>query len=179
MTMRTLRALCLTILTTTLAGAAPAREESLADGAARPPRALDARDVRSIAVYPFTSGGNVDTYLTTLFVKNLIRHDVASRVIDPYELTVHVPDGEPFHAEGRLEELLRDARDRGADAIAIGVGKWYSMGFRLEVRLVEVGEGRVLCSVTDDSGFHFTGPPGKRDVAKDTCRRMVRCLQGR
>ncbi|MEM7247196.1 MAG: glycerophosphodiester phosphodiesterase family protein [Acidobacteriota bacterium] len=139
-----------------------------------PARPLSLGEVQRVAVYPFTSGGNVDTFLTSLFLREARKKRAVHQLMDPYELSVHVPDGEAFHAESRLDELREDARAAGADAMLIGVGVWYSVGFRLEARLIEVGTGRVIWHSAQASGMSLTGPRAKSKVVRRILRHYPR-----
>lgn len=133
-------------------------------------RALDLRDVGTVAVYPFTSGGNVDTFCTSLFVQELNERDLFRRVIDPYELSIAIPDGEPFQPQAVLASLLDEARGKGADAVLVGEGRWYDWGFRIEVRMIEVNEGRVVWQCALRSGMTVSGPAAKKELARKAAR---------
>jgi len=68
-----------------------------------------------------------------------------------------------------LTELSEEAASLGAQAIIIGVGKWYGRGvrgFRLEARLIDVRDGQVLWSATAASGRSASGPAAKREVVR-------------
>lgn len=139
------------------------------------PVPLSFADVRRIAVYPFTStGSRVDTFWTSLFLAEFKKRGLRQELVDPYELAVRLDDGAYFHPLGRLPELLEDARRAGAQAILLGEGKEYSMGFRLEVRLIEVNTGKVLWTSAAASGFALTGPSAKKEDVSKVLRRWPR-----
>ncbi|MCP4202419.1 MAG: hypothetical protein GY769_10865 [bacterium] len=136
--------------------------------------AYDISEVRKVAVYYFTSDGRMDSYLTSVFVEEL-RNLRVHEAIDPYELADQPRDGEQYHPAGKLDALFEEAGLRSAEAIIIGVGKWYrpgglGRGFRLEVRLIEARGGRVLWQETAASGGTFSGPPAKREVVRKVLR---------
>ncbi|MDH3403547.1 MAG: glycerophosphodiester phosphodiesterase family protein [Acidobacteriota bacterium] len=135
-----------------------------------PPRAYDLSEVRRVAVTYFTSGGNTDTFLTSLFLERFSGQS-AHETIDPYQLSMQPKDGQAYHPAGMLDKLFAEAAEHSAQAIIVGVGKWYGpvgskAGFRLEVRLIEIREGRVLWQATASSGFAISGPSAKREVVK-------------
>ena len=47
---------------------------------------------------------------------------------------------------------------------------WYSVGFRLETRLIELNQGKVLWHEAKASGIAWTGPSGKKDVVRKVLR---------
>ncbi len=135
--------------------------------------AYDISEVRKVAVYYFTSGDNTDTFLTSLFLKQFRKRRKPHELIDPYQLAVQPQrDGEPFHPAGMLDALFEEASQHSAQAIIVGVGKWYMnrRAFRLEVRLIEIREGKVLWQATGASGLAISGPSAKREVVRKTLR---------
>lgn len=149
------------------------------DAAAAPrrPRDTTARDVDVVAVYPFTSGGNVDTFCTSLFVKEANRQEVFRDIIDSYELSITTPDGQPFQPQPLLPTLVTEARDKGADALLLGEGKWYDWGFRMEFRLIETEGGTVAWSGAYSSGLHLSGPGAKRELVRKAVRNLRRARE--
>ena len=133
-----------------------------------PSRAYTIGEVRKVAVYYFTSAGKTDTFLTSLFLEELGRRH-SQQLIDPYQLADQPRDGQAYHPAGMQDKLFAEAARNSAQAIIIGVGKWYGTGirgFRLEVRLIEVGTGRVLWQATAASGRSGSGPSAKREVVR-------------
>jgi len=158
-------------------GAAPAVAPAAVEAvSAMPPASVDAtrpydlKDVRTVAATFFTSGDNVDTFLTSLFLEAYGKHGGPHEILDPYQLPFESQDGAPFHPGGMLPQVFEEAARRGAQAILIGAGKWYKgpgiRGFRIEVRLIEVRAGRVLWTATASSGMATSGPSAKREVVK-------------
>ena len=136
------------------------------------PRAYGVSEVRKVAVYYFTSEGKTDTYLTSLFLEELRPRHV-HELIDPYQLADQPRDGSPYHPAGMLDALFREAGEHSAQAIIVGVGRWYGRagrGFRLEVRLIEVRGGKVLWQATGASGRALSGPSAKREVVREVLR---------
>jgi glycerophosphoryl diester phosphodiesterase len=161
-------------------GAAEARVESAAPVA--PAFAL--RDVRLAAVVPFTSRGRVDTFCTSLFQEAAreMKRTGFPRLIDLYELPVTIADGKPFQPRAALPRLLAAARDAGAEAIVVGEGNWYGPfgnRWRMELRLIEVNEGRVLWTTTGKSGPSISGPSAKREVVRECLRDFREEARGR
>lgn len=148
-------------------GAAPAAPPAAVDEPVRP---YELKDVRAVAVSFFTSGGNVDTFLTSLFLEEYGKRNGPHGFLDPHQFTLQPEDGAPFHPGGMLPQLFEEAARHGAQAIVIGAGKWYEgpgiRGFRLEARLIEVRGGRVLWTATGSSGMSMSGPSAKREVVK-------------
>ncbi len=138
------------------------------------PAIRDLRDVRTLAVYPFTSGGNVDTFCTTLFTKAAQDRNLFTRLVDPYELPITTPDGEPFSPRELLAYLREEAAARGADAFLVAEGKWYDWGFRMEFRVMDVERGAVLWQNGWASGLTFSGPSAKRELVTKAARSMER-----
>jgi len=147
-------------------GATPAVPPAAVD----PTRPYDLKEVRTVAATFFTSGDNVDTFLTSLFLEAYGKHNGPHDILDPYELPFQSQDGAPFHPGSMLPQLFEEAARRGAQAVLIGAGKWYKgpgiRGFRIEVRLIEVRAGRVLWTATASSGMATSGPSAKREVVK-------------
>jgi len=139
------------------------------------PGAYNISEIRKVAVTYFTSGGRTDTFLTSLFLDEFRERQPVHELIDPYQLSFQPMDGERFHQTGMLPELLKEAEQLSAQAIIIGVGKWYGpgnpgLGFRLEARLIEVREGKVLWQAAIASGPSFSGPKAKGEVVKKALR---------
>lgn len=143
--------------------------------AAAAPRAYNISEIRKVAVTYFTSGGKADTFLTSLFLEEFRKRQPTHELIDPYQMSFQPMDGERFHQTGMLPELLKEAEQLSAQAIIIGVGKWYGpgtpgLGFRLEARLIEIREGKVLWQAAIASGPSFSGPKAKGEVVKKVLR---------
>ncbi len=137
----------------------------------RAPRAYNISGVRKVAVYYFTSGDNVDTFLTSLFLERFRKQGAPHELIDPYQLGRQpTRDGKPFHPAEMLDALFEEADQHSAQAIIIGVGRWYGSGFRLEARLIEIREGKVLWQATGSSGMSISGPSAKREVVRKVLR---------
>ena len=150
-----------------------------APAASQRPRAPELRDVDVVAVYPFTSGGNVDTFCTSLFIQVAEKEEVFRDLIDPYELSITTPDGQPFLPQSMLPALVTEAREKGADALLLGEGKWYDWGFRMEFRLVETEGGTVAWQCAYSSGLSISGPSAKRELVRKAVRDLLRERDGR
>ena len=140
-------------------------------------------DVRLAAVVPFTSRGRFDTFCTTLFEENArgrFRNGFPE-VVDMYALPVQVVDGKPFQPRAVLPQLLAAARELGAQAVVVGEGNWYgpfNNRWRMEIRLIEANQGRVLWSSVSKSGPAISGPQAKREVVREILRDFRRARRG-
>ena len=79
-------------------GAAPA----VAPAAVDPTRPYDLKEVRTVAATFFTSGDNVDTFLTSLFLEAYGKQNGPHEILDPYQLPFESKDGAPFHPRRRV-----------------------------------------------------------------------------
>ncbi len=158
--------------------AAPGAAPAVPPAAVEPARPYDLKEVRTVAATFFTSGGNVDTFLTSLFLEEYGRRERLHEILDPHQFSLQPEDGAPFHPGGMLPDLFEEAARHGAQAIVIGAGKWYQgpgiRGFRLEARLIEVRGGRVLWTATSSSGMSVSGPSAKREVVKKVLKSYPR-----
>lgn len=141
-------------------------------------------DVRLAAVVPFTSRGRFDTFCTTLFEESARdrRSFGFPEVVDMYALPVQVVDGKSFQPRALLPQLLAEARQLGAQAVVIGEGNWYGPfgnRWRMEIRLIEANQGRVLWSSAGKSGPAISGPQAKREVVRECLRDFRRGLKHR
>ena len=94
-------------------------------------------------------------------------------LIDVYRLPFTVADGRPLSLRANLDVMLVAARNNGAEAIVVGEGNWYGPfgnRWRMEIRLIEVNQGRVLWSTTGKSGPAISGPQAKREVVRECLR---------
>jgi hypothetical protein len=75
-----------------------------------------------------------------------------------------------------LAGLLDEARGKGADAILLGEGRWYDWGFRIEIRIIEVNEGRVVWQCALRSGMTISGPAAKKELARKAARDLEKAV---
>jgi hypothetical protein len=136
--------------------------------------AYDISQIRRIGLITFTSDGAPDSFGTAMFIK-LFREKIAGyELVDPYELKSVTDSQTDFHSEMELKPILAMARESGVQAVMLGVGKGYNLGFRFETRLIEINRGRVLWTTAKASGIAFTGPRAKSKVFRKVLRALKR-----
>jgi len=143
--------------------AGPERRGPEVEAKADPAPAFQLKDVRKVAVITFTTtGGNSDDFWTSLFMEQFRKRRPDYGIVDPIEVANQYTAPMPFNSKADIQPLIAAARRTGAECILLGNGHEYSVGWRLETKLVEVNEGKVLWSAASASGLTLTGPRAKK-----------------
>lgn len=140
-----------------------------------PPLALG--DVRVLAMIPATLDGHLEEGLTAAFVDALKTHKPRYTVVDPVELALHFEGEESFDASAPISSLLGAARGKGADALVLVTGTSYRRfddpGIRLDVKIVEANQGKVLWTGGDKGVSNFYN---KNAAMKNASRNTVKIM---
>lgn len=137
------------------------REDRQSEATARMDPGL--ANVHRVAVITFTTTkGNSDAFWTSLFIEELRERRPDLEIVDPLEVETHFDPGLSFNSLASVQRLLEAAKKAGADALLLGNGHQYSVGWRLETKLVEAANGTVLWSAAAASGWKPTGPSSKK-----------------
>lgn len=122
-----------------------------------PPLSKD--DVQVLAMIPATLDGHVEEALTESFIDAIKKYKPEYDLLDPVELAVHFEGEGPFQSSAPISSLLAAARAKGADALVLVSGSTFRRledpGVRLDVKLVEVNQGKVLWSGGDKGVSNF------------------------
>lgn len=117
------------------------------------------KDIQTIAVVPATLDGARDDSLTAAFVGELKRWRRSWVIVDAVELQVHFEGNTAFQADAPISSLLAAARSKGAQAVLLLSGKKYRRfddpGIRLDLKIVEVNQGKVVWSGGDKGVSNF------------------------
>jgi hypothetical protein len=148
-------------------------------GAASPTRAgLSYKQVKRIAVIPFVMGGTTDFAMTKVFTETLQAKQPGRFVLIPSgDIEAKFQGQQAMNSEASLVKLLEAARAANVDAILLGVGAPYDImgnpAFRIDVRMVELGEGKQLLQVTGSStGGGFTQSHARGMAARSAVRKF-------
>jgi TolB-like protein len=143
------------------------------DLASGPPLELTA--VHTLAVIPLTLDGQLDNALTGVIVEELRSQKPRFKLIDPVEIAVHFEDKGSFTSDAPIKSLLAAARAVGAQAVLVGSGSSYRRfddpAIRLDMKLVEVNQGKVLWSGGDKGVSNFySWQTAKKNAARNTVK---------
>jgi hypothetical protein len=123
-------------------------------------------NVHKIAIIPFTSGDAVDSFGTSLFTQEFSRKHTRYELVDPVQLEMHVEEFRGMHSKSPINELLAAARTVGAEALFIGQGFSHKVGFRWEVKLIEVNTGKQLWLSAQRQTSLRRGPKAKTKLMR-------------
>ena len=137
--------------------------------------AFDLAAVQTVAVIPLTLDGQVDDALTGVLVEELRLQKPRYKLIDPVEIAVHFEDKGSFNSSAPIKSLLAAARTVGAQAVLVGGGSSYRRfddpAIRLDLKLVEVNQGKVLWSGGEKGISNFySWQTAKKNAARNTVK---------
>ena len=136
-----------------------------------------ANDVQTVAVIPLTFDGQADPALTGVVVEELRSQKPRYKLVDPVELEVHFEDKGSFNSTAPIKSLLAAARAVGAQAVLVGSGSSYRRfddpAVRLDLKLIEVNQGKVLWSGGDKGVSNFySWQTAKKNAARNTVKAL-------
>ena len=137
--------------------------------------AIDLASIQTVAVVPLTLDGQVDDALTGVVVEELRSQRPRYKLVDPVEIAVHFEDKGSFNSSAPIKSLLAAARTVGAQAVLVGSGATYRRfddpAIRLDLKLVEVNQGKVLWSGGDKGVSNFySWQTAKKNAARNTVK---------
>ena len=137
--------------------------------------ALELVAVQAIAIIPLTLDGQVDNALTGVIIEELRSQKPRYKLVDPVEIAVHFEDKGSFSSDAPIKSLLAAARAVGAQAVLVGSGSSYRRfddpAIRLDMKLVEVNQGKVLWSGGDKGVSNFySWQTAKKNAARNTVK---------
>jgi TolB-like protein len=137
--------------------------------------AIELSAVQTVAIIPLVLDGQVDEALTGVVVGELRSQKPRYKLIDSLEIAVHFEDKGAFSSNAPIKSLLAAARAVGAQAVLTGSGSTYRRlddpGIRLDLKLIEVNQGKVLWSGGDKGVSNFySWQKAKENAARNTVK---------
>lgn len=139
--------------------------------------AFDLSSVQTLAIVPLTFDGQADDALTGVLVEELRAQKPRYKLVDSIEIAVHFEDKGSFNSSAPIKSLLAAARAVGAQAVLVGSGSSYRRfddpAVRLDLKLVEVNQGKVLWSGGDKGVSNFySWQTAKKNAARNTVKTL-------